>query len=70
MLRLGAPENGLCRDVRKVAARRLEDIRSRITDLAEIERFLTGAIAECSDDPVATCPILEILDGQRGSGWW
>jgi MerR family transcriptional regulator, mercuric resistance operon regulatory protein len=67
LLRLGAPESRSCREVREVAARRLEDIRSRITDLAAIERLLAGAIAECSDDPVATCPILEILDGQRGN---
>jgi MerR family transcriptional regulator, mercuric resistance operon regulatory protein len=64
LLRLGAPENGLCRDVRKVAAHRLEDIRSRIILLAQIERLLAGAIGECSGDPVSTCPVLEILDGQ------
>jgi len=67
LLCLGAPENGSCREVREVAARRLEDIRSRITDLAAIERLLAGAIAGCSDDPVATCPILEVLDGRSAN---
>jgi MerR family transcriptional regulator, mercuric resistance operon regulatory protein len=64
LLRLGAPEKGLCRDIRKVAARHLEEVRSRIADLVQIERLLARTIARCSGDPVTICPILEILDGR------
>jgi MerR family mercuric resistance operon transcriptional regulator len=65
LLDLGAPGNASCREVREVATSHLEDIRTKIRDLAKLERTLAKTIAQCSGRSVPDCPILDILDVQR-----
>jgi MerR family transcriptional regulator, mercuric resistance operon regulatory protein len=62
LLRLGAPGTATCREVKEVAARRLQDIRAKMVDLAKLERLLAKAIARCSGNRVPNCPVLDILD--------
>lgn len=64
LLRLGAPGNATCREVKKIA-RHLQDIRAKISDLAKLERLLAKTISRCSGNKVPDCPVLDILDIRR-----
>ena len=65
LLRLGAPKTATCVEVKEIAARHLQDIRAKMTDLAKLERLLAKTIARCSGDRVPECPVLDILDVKR-----
>ena len=65
LLRLGGPEKASCREVREIAARHLEDIRSKLDDLKKLERLLSKTVARCSGKTAPDCPVLDILDIQR-----
>jgi MerR family mercuric resistance operon transcriptional regulator len=65
LLELGGPGNASCADVRKIATRHLDDIRTKIADLKKLERLLAKTIARCSDNRVPDCPVLDILDVRR-----
>lgn len=62
LLRLGGPEKASCRDVRRIAAHHLEDIRSKISDLRKLERLLANTVARCTGTTAPDCPVLDILD--------
>src|SRR5262245_17333052 len=49
-LRLAAPGKRTCREVREIAARHLEDIRAKLSDLKRLERLLTKTVARCSGE--------------------
>ena len=65
LLRLGGPEKASCREVRKIAAHRLEDIRAKLADLEKLERLLAKTVARCSGKTAPDCPVLDILDIKR-----
>src|SRR5260370_40474744 len=67
LLRLGGPEKASCREVREIAARHLEDIRAKLSDLKKLERLLSQTVARCSGKPAPDCPVLDILHIQRAS---
>jgi MerR family mercuric resistance operon transcriptional regulator len=62
LIRLGGPEKASCREVRVVASRHLDDIRTRIADLRKLERLLAKTVARCTGTTAPECPVLEILD--------
>ena len=62
LLRLGGPGKASCRDVRRIAAHHLEDIRSKIGDLRKLERLLANTLARCTGTTAPDCPVLDILD--------
>jgi len=64
-LRLGGPDKASCREVREIAARHLEDIRAKLSDLKKLERLLSKTVARCSGKTAPDCPVLDILDIQR-----
>lgn len=66
LLRLGGPEKASCREVRAIAAHHLEDIRAKLGDLKKLERLLARTVARCSGKVAPECPVLDILDPQRG----
>ena len=66
LLRLGGPEKASCREVRVVASRHLDDIRTRIADLRKLERLLAKTVARCTGTTAPECPVLDILDIRRG----
>ena len=66
LIRLGGPEKASCRDVRAIAAHHLEDIRAKLRDLRKLERLLASTLARCSGKTAPDCPVLDILDIQRG----
>ena len=65
LLRLGAPGMATCREVKQVAVHHLDGIRSKLADLAKLERLLAKTVARCSGNKVPDCPVLDILDVQR-----
>ena len=65
LLRLGAPGNASCGEVRDIATRHLGDIRAKISDLRKLERLLASTVARCSGTKEPECPVLEILDIRR-----
>ena len=67
LIRLGGPEKATCREVRKIAARHLEDIRAKLNDLRKLERLLARTVAQCSGRSVPDCPVLDILDIRRNN---
>jgi MerR family mercuric resistance operon transcriptional regulator len=65
LIRLGGPEKASCRQVREIAAHRLDDIRAKISDLRKLERLLAKTVAQCTGTTAPVCPVLDILDTQR-----
>jgi MerR family mercuric resistance operon transcriptional regulator len=65
LLRLGALKKASCREVRKIAAHHLEEIREKLSGLKKLERLLTRTVARCSGNTASDCPVLDILDIQR-----
>jgi MerR family mercuric resistance operon transcriptional regulator len=65
LLRLGAPGKASCKEGKEIAARHLQDIQAKISDLAKLERLLAKTISRCSGNKVPDCPVLDILDIQR-----
>jgi len=64
LLRLGGPEKASCREVRRIAAHHLDDIRAKIGDLRKLERLLAKTVAQCTGTTAPDCPVLDILDIQ------
>ena len=62
LLRLGGPEKATCREVRDIAMRHLEDIRTKLSDLKKLERLLSKTVARCSGKSAPDCPVLDVLD--------
>ena len=65
LLRLGGPEKASCREVRRIAARHLDAIRAKISDLRKLECLLSKTVAQCTGTTAPDCPVLDILDIQR-----
>jgi MerR family mercuric resistance operon transcriptional regulator len=68
LLRLGGPEKASCREVRRIAAHHLENIRAKIGDLRKLERLLAKTVAQCTGTTAPDCPVLDILDVRRSNG--
>ena len=55
----------LVKVVRDIAARHLEGVRSKLTDLSRLEKILASTVSQCSGGAVSECPVLDILDIER-----
>ena len=62
IVRLGGPGTATCGEVREIASRHLEHVRTKIADLIEIERLLAMAIERCSGRPDAECAIIDMIE--------
>jgi MerR family mercuric resistance operon transcriptional regulator len=67
LLALGGPERAACADVHKIANAHLANVRSKISDLAQLEAILAETVAQCSYGANPECPVLDILDAGRQS---
>ena len=65
LLLLGGPAGATCAEVRDIAARHLQDIRSKLRDLTRLEAVLSSTVARCSGEAAPDCPVLNILDIDR-----
>jgi MerR family mercuric resistance operon transcriptional regulator len=53
--------------VHKIASAHLAKVRSKLSDLAKLEAFLSETVARCADGAAPDCPVLDILDAGRQS---
>jgi MerR family transcriptional regulator, mercuric resistance operon regulatory protein len=66
LLRLSQTPN--CRGAREMAAQKLEQVESRMADLAKVRAALRELVRRCDAGRVRACPIIEAFAGRaRGS---
>ena len=61
LLALRGPDNS-CNDVKAIAERHLEQVRSRMRSIIEVEQILADAVARCPGGPTRDCTLLDILE--------
>lgn len=66
IIELGGPEKAPCAEVREIAAHHLQQVRSKIADLVEIERLLAETIDHCSGRPEPECAVIEMIESPPG----
>ena len=62
ILALGGPGKASCGEVREIAVHHLEQVRTKMADLAQIERLLASTIEHCSGKAVPECAVIEMLE--------
>jgi MerR family mercuric resistance operon transcriptional regulator len=62
LLALAEPSHASCAQVQEIAQAHLDDVRSKLADLAKLERVLARTVARCSGGPAPSCPVLDMLD--------
>ena len=48
--------------MRKIAEHHLEQVRTKLADLAELERLLTGTIQHCSGEAAPVCAVMDLIE--------
>jgi MerR family mercuric resistance operon transcriptional regulator len=62
ILNLGGPGKACCDEVQQIALHHLEQVRSKMADLARLERLLAGTVERCSGGHVPDCPVIDMLE--------
>ena len=62
ILALGGPTDACCDEVREIASRHLETVRSKMADLARLEELLSSTIDHCSGDHVPRCAVIDMIE--------
>jgi MerR family mercuric resistance operon transcriptional regulator len=50
-----------CAEVHAITIAHLEDIRRKITDLRRLEKVMASMAAQCTDNQVPDCPVIDAL---------
>lgn len=66
IIELGGPAKAPCAEVREIATHHLQQVRSKIADLVEIERLLAGTIEHCSGKSEPECAVIEMIESPPG----
>ena len=66
ILTLGGPGNACCDEVRDIADHHLHQVRTKMADLAHIERLLAATIDRCSGDHDPDCAVIDMIEGEDG----
>ena len=53
-----------CGRVKQIASQHLEQVRSKIADLRQIEALLSKTVDQCSIETEDQCAVLELLEGK------
>ncbi len=61
LLALAEPTHASCAEVREIARGHLDDVRTKLADLARLESLLAETVSRCSGDPAPSCPVLDML---------
>lgn len=64
ILQLGGPGAASCDEVHEIATHVLELVRTKLADLARLERLLTSTVAQCSGGITPECPVIEMIEEQ------
>lgn len=62
ILALGGPGKACCDEVRKIAEHHLATVRTKLADLVELERLLTGTVEDCSGEADPECAVIELIE--------
>jgi MerR family mercuric resistance operon transcriptional regulator len=62
LLKLAAPGQQSCAEVRSIASAHLTNVQTKLADLARLEKILAATVDQCSGDASPTCPVLEMLE--------
>jgi len=54
-----------CEIVKQIALQHLEQVRSKITDLQQIEELLSKTVDQCAVETDDQCAVLELLEGKE-----
>lgn len=63
ILNLGGPGKACCDEVQGIALHHLEQVRSKMADLARLERLLASTVERCSGGHLPDCPVIDMLEG-------
>jgi len=50
-----------------IAQAHLDEVRSKLADLAKLERILAATVSRCSGDPAPPCPVLDMFDAGKAA---
>lgn len=64
LLALAERSRASCAEVREIALARLQDVRTKLANLAKLECVLAETVARCSGDAAPQCPVLDMLGAQ------
>lgn len=67
ILNLGGPGRACCGEVREIAAHHLKEVRTKMADLAEIERLLASTIEQCSGGSDSDCAVIDMIEDATAS---
>lgn len=62
ILNLGGPGRACCDEVQEIAVHHLEQVRSKMADLARLERLLASTVERCTGGHVPECPVIDMLE--------
>lgn len=62
LLALANPAHTSCAEVKDIAVTHLMQVRSKLADLARLESILAATISQCTSEPMAHCPVLDMLE--------
>ena len=62
ILALGGPTDACCDEVREIASGHLHTVRSKMADLARLEKLLASTIDRCSGDHVPHCAVIDMIE--------
>lgn len=61
LLILNDPCHGSCAEVKDIASTHLTKVRRKLADLTRLESILADSVARCTSEPLAPCPVLDML---------
>ena len=64
LIKLGAPDNAPCDEVRALTEARLDLIRKKIANLKTLETLLASALGQCSGGRSTGCAVVDLLVGR------
>ena len=59
---LGGPGKACCAEVKEIAERHLEQVRTKIADLREIETLLSATVERCSGGSDPDCAVIDMIE--------
>lgn len=62
LLALSNPQEASCAAVKDIAVTHLTQVRQKLADLTRLEIILATLIARCTSEPLAPCPVLDMLE--------
>ncbi len=67
LLILNDPRHGSCAEVKDIASTHLTEVRRKLADLTRLESILAASVARCTSEPLAPCPVLDMLGPEASS---